>query len=715
MKRTVKRTDKNTGSIWLSPNACEQLKAGVGSTVYVDGEYPVTVRSLDEHQSTPQLSADVMDKIGHGDKGDVSITTDGSAPKADSIQLRIPSQYNLRGGNIKRIFEYKLHNKDAVRTDDSITLNTENMGDDEFGSSMELDVLKVTPDEAVVDITDETDISFVQQRDSQNTEDDDEKPIVTEGSETDVTFDDIAGLDDEIQDVREMIELPIESPELFQQMNVEPPTGLLLEGPPGTGKTMISKAISNETDASFYNVEGSQITSKHVGVASDKLRELFEEAGENAPAIIFIDELDSIATDRDNSNYTKSGERIVTTLLTQMDGLGSDEDIYVIGATNRADSLDSALRRGGRFDREVEIGVPDEDDRQEIIELHLNDVPMADEVSVEDVVDQTNGFVGADIAAFTQESALNAISRVEDNNSSQLELTMDDIEDALKNVEPSGMREFHVEVPDVTWNDIGGLEETKQSLIAAVEYPLEHSEVYDEYDIDTSHGVLLEGPTGTGKTMLAKAAANESDANFISINGPELFDKYVGETEKEIRKVFERARANAPTIVFFDEIDAVARDRASSQDSSGVGQRLVNQLLSEMDGVEENGDDIVVIGTTNHADSIDDAIRRSGRLSETIHVGIPDTDARREIFQIELDEKPLTDDVDVDELTAKTEGYVGADISEIARQASVKAATNVIDDDDSDIIPISQQDLLDAIEEVQSSVDDEDEESILSP
>lgn len=700
MKCTVEKTNKEKESIWITQEAHKELQAGSGSTIYINNYYPATVRSLENGSSNMKLSADIMNEMGiDDDRTTVTVSKDKSdTPITSYIKLLIPSELDIASNTINLVNQeiQKQVDNQTVRYDKlNVELNTISTVDGE----VEFPILEMNPSVDTARITQDTQIEWAKQPQSDN----DDYDIEPSDDYTE-SFGGIGGLDEEIKQVKEVVQLPIDNPELFDQMNVDPPTGILLHGPSGTGKTMIAEAVANETDANFYHIEGSEIVGKYRSDATDNLKKIFEEC--EPPAIIFIDEIDSLATSRESKNTRKMDERIVTTLLTQMDGLEADEDIFVIGATNRLDSLDPALRRGGRFDREIEIGVPDEDDRREIIEIYLENVPVSDEVTVEDILAKTNGFVGADIESLIQEAAMNSISRAEKQNipTHSVKITESDIDEALKNVEPSAMREFHVEVPDVEWGDIGGLEEEKQNLISAVEYPLEFDEVYQQYDIDTNHGVLLEGPTGTGKTLLAKAAANESDANFISVKGPELFDKWVGESEEEIRRVFERARANSPTIIFFDEIDAVAKERGSNNTSSGVSERIVNQLLSEMDGVEENEEDIIVIGTTNHADAIDDAILRSGRLSETIHIGVPDIEARREIFEIELDEKPTTDDIDADELAEETEGYVGADISEIVRKASVDAATDVIDSDQNEIIPISHRDLLDAIEEVEPSV-----------
>ncbi|MCH7659623.1 MAG: CDC48 family AAA ATPase [Euryarchaeota archaeon] len=507
------------------------------------------------------------------------------------------------------------------------------------------------------------------------------------GGSPSITYEDIGGLDRELEQVREMIELPMRHPELFQQLGIEPPKGVLLHGPPGTGKTLMAKAVANEIDASFHTISGPEIMSKYYGESEEQLREMFEEAEENAPAIVFIDELDSIAPKRGETSGDVE-RRVVAQLLSLMDGLEERGQVIVIGATNRVDAIDPALRRGGRFDREIEIGVPDKGGRREILQVHTRGMPLADGVDVEQYAENTHGFVGADIATLSREAAMNALRRIRpelDLESEEIDadvldalrVTEDDFKQARKGIEPSALREVFVEVPDTSWEQVGGLETTKERLRETIQWPLEYPEVFESMDLDAAKGVLLYGPPGTGKTLLAKAVANEAESNFISIKGPELLNKFVGESEKGVREVFSKARENAPTVIFFDEIDSVAGERGRQSGDSGVGERMVSQLLTELDGLEEL-EDVVVVATTNRPDLIDSALLRPGRLDRHVHVPVPDEEARRAIFEVHTREKPLADDVDLDELAEAAEGYVGADIEAVCREASMAATREFI-------------------------------------
>jgi transitional endoplasmic reticulum ATPase len=464
-----------------------------------------------------------------------------------------------------------------------------------------------------------------------------------------VTYEDIGGLKRELRLVREMIELPLKHPELFQKLGIDPPKGVLLYGPPGTGKTLIAKAVANEVDAHFISISGPEIMSKYYGESEQRLREIFEEAKENAPSIIFIDEIDSIAPKR--SEVTGEVERrVVAQLLTLMDGLEARGDVIVIGATNRPDAIDPALRRPGRFDREIEIGVPDREGRKEILEIHTRRMPLADDVDLDQLADLTVGFVGADLAALCKEAAMHALRRVLPEIDIEaeeippevlenLKVTMEDFLEALKNIEPSAMREVLVEVPKVTWNDVGGLEHAKQELREAIEWPLKYPDLFRATGIKPPKGILLYGPPGTGKTLLAKAVANEANANFISVKGPELLSKWVGESEKHVREMFRKARQVAPCILFFDEIDALAPRRGMGADTN-VTERVVSQLLTELDGIEELKD-VFVIAATNRPDMIDPALLRPGRIERHIYIPPPDKEGRKEIFKIHLRGKPL--------------------------------------------------------------------------
>jgi len=503
----------------------------------------------------------------------------------------------------------------------------------------------------------------------------------------DVHYEDIGGLDRELQLVREMIELPLRHPELFERLGVEPPKGVLLYGPPGTGKTLIAKAVANEVDAHFITLSGPEIMSKYYGESEERLREVFEEAQENAPSIIFIDEIDSIAPKREEVKGEVE-RRIVAQLLALMDGLKTRGQVVVIAATNLPDVIDPALRRGGRFDREIEIGIPDTKGRQQVFQIHTRGMPLADDVNLEDYARSTHGFVGADIALLAKEAAMHALRRIipqikiEEEIPAeiidQLRVTNEDFIEAHKHVEPSAMREVLVEIPDVKWEDVGGLEDVKAELAEAVEWPLKYPEIFDSLDTEPPRGILLFGPPGTGKTLLAKAVANESESNFISVKGPELLSKWVGESERGVRQVFRKARQAAPSIIFFDEIDALMPKRGSYIGSSHVTESVVSQILTELDGLEELNN-VVVLGATNRPDMLDEALLRPGRLDRIIYVPPPDREGRKKIFEVYLKNREiLANDVNIDELVDRTEGYVGADIEALVREAKTSAMREFI-------------------------------------
>jgi len=494
-----------------------------------------------------------------------------------------------------------------------------------------------------------------------------------------VTYEDIGGLDEQLDLVREMIELPLSEPEVFAHLGIDPPKGVLLHGPPGTGKTLIARAVANEVDATFVDVSGPEIMSKYKGESEEKLREKFATARENAPAIVFFDEIDSIAGKRDDGGDVEN--RVVGQLLSLMDGLDARGNVVVIGATNRVDTLDPALRRGGRFDREIEIGVPNERGRREILDVHTRRMPLADDVDVDRLAGRTHGFVGADLESLVTEAAMVALRRGRRDDAdapiADLEVTRADVEAAMASVDPSAMREYVAESPTTTFEDVGGLADAKRTLERAVTWPLTYAPLFDAAKTDPPTGVLLHGPPGTGKTLLARAIAGESGVNFVQVAGPELLDRYVGESEKAVREVFERARQAAPAIVFFDEIDAVAANRDDAGGDSGVGERVVSQLLTELDRVADHPS-LLVLAATNRKAALDPALLRPGRLESHVHVPTPDEAARREILDVHLDGRPLGDDIDRDDLAARTEGYSGADITAVVREASMRAIEAVV-------------------------------------
>ena len=526
-------------------------------------------------------------------------------------------------------------------------------------------------------VTDSTTIDIVEEP----TDRDDEEAEPADADPPGITYEDVGGLDAELDAVREMIELPMRHPELFQALGIEPPQGVLLHGPPGTGKTLIAKAVANEIDADFQTISGPEIMSKYYGESEERLREVFETAESEGSAIVFIDEIDSIAPKRGDTEGSVE-HRVVAQLLSLMDGLGEHGQITVIGTTNRIDAVDPALRRGGRFDREIEVGAPDANGRGEILRIHTREMPLADDIDLDSYASNTHGFVGADLESVVREAGMNALRRVrptldldaetiDAETLEQLTVTAGDFRQALREVEPSALREVFVEAPAVTWDDVGGLTETKTRLQEAIQWPLAYPEAYRQVDLQSPTGILLHGPPGTGKTLLAKAVANEADSNFISVKGPELFDKYVGESEKGVREIFAKARENAPAVVFFDEIDAIAAQRGSGGDSQ-VSERVVSQLLTELDGLEAL-EEVVVIAATNRPELLDDALTRAGRIEAQIPVGEPDEAARREILAIHTRDRPVASDVDLEALAAATEGFVGAELAALCRTAATEA------------------------------------------
>ena len=557
-------------------------------------------------------------------------------------------------------------------------------------------VIDANPKQAVV-ITEQTEVKF-----------NPEAVAVEEEKVFEVTYEDIGGLEDELKKVREMVELPLKHPELFEALGIEPPKGVLLHGPPGTGKTLLAKAVANETQANFILINGPEIMSKYYGQSEENLRKKFEEAEKNAPSIIFIDEIDAIASKREESKGEVE-RRVVAQMLALMDGLKSRGKVIVIGATNIPNELDPALRRPGRFDRELEIGVPGKEGRHNILKIHTRNMPLAKNVNLKDIAEITHGFVGADLSSLAKEAAMNLLREIypdlklEEGQPiprevlEKLKIAKKDFIEALKVVRPSAMREVLIEVPNVKWENIGGLEVIRQELLEAVEWPLNHPQVFTRLGIKPPKGILLYGPPGTGKTLLAKAVANESKANFILIKGPELLSKWVGESEKAVRKIFEKARQTSPTIIFFDEIDSIAPRRGMNQDNN-VTERVVNQLLTEMDGLVDLHN-IVIIGATNRPDIMDTALLRPGRFDRILLVSSPSEKARLEIFKIHTAKMPLAKDVSLDTLAKESDGYVGADIEAVCREAGLLALRK-----DMKIEQISAAHFKDALEKVSPSV-----------
>ena len=676
--RSAEKRDAGRGIARLPEAARKRLGVLSGDAVTIAGERE-TVAKL--WPARAGVSGDTI-LIDAGTRSDAGVAVGDtvrvhrvSVADADSITLSTPSGVGADRESVRRelrraIDGRPLRDGDRVRVDSVAT--------DPFV------VVGTRPDGAVRS-TDGTDLRLVGgggSRPSTAADTDDEPTPSTPAPSGDarpttgVTYEDIGGLDDELDLVREMIELPLAEPELFTRLGVDPPKGVLLHGPPGTGKTLIAKAVANEVDATFISVSGPEVVSKYKGDSEERLRAVFERAREEAPSIVFFDEIDSVAPKREDGGGME--DRIVGQLLSLMDGLEARGEVIVIGATNRVDDLDPALRRGGRFDREIEIGVPGVAGRREILDVHTRRVPMTDDVALDRLAARTHGFVGADLESLVTEAAMSALRRAkrEGTPTAEIRVTRDDFETAMASVDPSAMREYVSEAPTEGFESVGGLAEAKATLERAVTWPLTYGPLFEAADADPPSGVLLYGPPGTGKTLLARAVAAESEVNFVRVQGPELLDRYVGESEKAVREVFDRARQTAPAIVFFDEIDAVAtdRDRASNE----VTERVVSQLLTEFDAVADNPN-LIVLAATNRKDALDPALLRAGRLESHVEVPAPDEAARRAILDVHTREKPLDDAVDLDDVAARTAGYSGADLTAVCREAAMLAVRAVAD------------------------------------
>ena len=626
--------------------------------------------------------------IGAGLDDKISIKS-VEAANAEEITLSPTEKITIDGLQEYMIYNYLNH---VFSNGDSISLNTQ------MGSKVQFVITNTKPSKPVI-VTENT--------------------IFTLGSLTKavdssvprITYDELGGLKNEVQKIREMVELPMRHPELFDKIGVDAPKGVLLHGPPGTGKTLIAKAVAGETNAHFISLSGPEIMGKHYGESEEKIREIFTQGEENSPSIIFIDEIDSIAPKRDEV----SGElekRIVSQLLTLMDGMKSRGRVVVIAATNRPDSIDPALRRPGRFDREIEIGIPDDDGRLDILSIHTRGMPINEKVNLKQIAKTTHGFVGADLEILSKEAAMRSLRRIlpeidleEDKISSEIlqkiEISNDDFREALKEVRPSALREVQVQIPDVNWDDVGGLDELKDELREAVEWPVKHKEAYDYVDVEAPKGVLLYGPPGTGKTLIAKALAKMTESNFISIKGPELLSKWVGESEKGVREIFRKARQAAPCIIFLDEVDALVPRRGSGSSDSHVTENIVSQILTEIDGLEELHN-VLIIGATNRLDIVDEALLRPGRFDRIIEIGNPDSKARKHIFEIHTKKKPLENNVDIKKLVEITNGFSGAEIAAITNRAALVALKRYVAGKSQNIkeIKITQQDLIDAVDKI---------------
>ena len=696
--------DSGRGIARLDPDTLLHLKLSPGDIIEIEGAETTAAkvwRADRQDWNTDTVRIDGFTRqnadVGIGER--VSIRK-AEAEKAEKLVLAPPEEASVQFGSdaagmVKRqILKRPVVERDIV----PVMSSTNHPFMRSPGQAIPLIAVETEP-EGVCLITEDTDVELR------------EEPIAGfEKTGGGITYEDIGGLENEIQRVREMVELPMKHPQIFQKLGIEPPQGVLLHGPPGTGKTLLAKAVANETSASFFSIAGPEIISKYYGESEQQLREIFEDAKDESPSIIFIDELDSIAPKREDV----TGEverRVVAQLLTMMDGLEARGQVVVIAATNRVDSVDPALRRPGRFDREIEIGVPDEVGRKEILQIHTRGMPLSDDVSLGHLAGETHGFVGADVQSLTKEAAMKALRRYlpeidldeEDIPPSLIDrmiVKREDFRSALNEVEPSAMREVLVELPKITWDDVGGLESPQEQVKEAVEWPLTTPEKFDRMGVEAPKGVLLYGPPGTGKTLMAKAVANETNANFISVRGPQLLSKWVGESEKAIRQTFRKARQVDPTIIFFDELDSLAPARGQDM-GNNVSERVVNQLLTELDGLEEMGD-VMVIGATNRPDMIDPALLRSGRFDRLVKVAQPDEEGREQILKIHTNDTPLSPDVSLREVAEITDGYVGSDLESIARESAIEALR-----DDDDATEVEMQHFRRALESVRPTVTDE--------
>ncbi|MDD4983315.1 MAG: CDC48 family AAA ATPase [Candidatus ainarchaeum sp.] len=654
--------------ITLDSTSKERLRLTSGDFVSIKGRKETVAqiwptRPQDDAESFIRMDSLIRLNTGVA-IGDTVVVKKAAVKEAHKIYLAPTQNVKLPpNNNFARVAKKQYLGK-ALNTGDQLFLSL-------FGNAMVYAVAKTNPT-GFVYVSDSTLFELL------------ETPITLESASiSKIGYNEIGGLGKQLSKVRELVELPLKHPEIFRTMGIAPPKGILFFGPPGTGKTLLARAIANETNANFSIINGPSIMSKYVGGAEEKIRTIFKEAQENAPAIIFIDEIDAIASNRDDSE-SEVGRRVVGQLLSVMDGLEARGDIIIIAATNRPNSLDPALRRPGRFDREIHINAPDKNGRFEVFNIHTKGVPLGKDVDLKELARITHGFVGADINALVKEAAMQAIRRIlpkidmeEETIPSDIlesiEISMLDFSKALQEVQPSALREVMVEVPNVTWVDIGGLEEVKEQLKKSVEWPLQHADSFRKMGIDPIKGVLLYGPPGTGKTMLAKAIANESEANFISVRGPEVFSKWVGDSEKTIREIFTKARQTSPCVIFFDEIDALAPKRDQMADG-GVSARLVNQLLVELDGLSELKG-VVLIAATNRPDIIDPALLRPGRFDNIIFVPAPDLKSREEIIKKIITRMPLSKEGQtfIETLAEKTDGYSGADLNSLLREAALIA------------------------------------------
>jgi transitional endoplasmic reticulum ATPase len=658
------QTDYGKRIIRLDSATRERLSIGTGDIVEIKGKRSAAAIALPAHPPDEGIGIIRMDGIlrqgvgvGLGDRVRINKAVIKQAKKI----VLAPTAPTRFAPGFDQLVKKNLIGKPFQKSD-TIYINI-------FGSTVTLSVVQTLP-QGLVLISIDTEVVLK------------EEPLKEAGKIALVSYEDVGGIKDQVQKIREMIELPLRHPELFERLGIEPPKGVLLYGSPGTGKTLLAKAVANESEAHFITIAGPEIISKYVGEAEERLRNIFKEAEDNAPSIIFIDEIDAIAPKREEV-IGEVERRVVAQILSLMDGLKSRGQVIVIAASNRPNALDPALRRPGRFDREIEIGVPNKKGRLEILQIHTRGMPLNKEVDLEEIASITHGFVGADLLMLCKEAAISVLKRMLKSEELKLEeeaipastlekmiVTKNDFENALKEIRPSALREVYFEIPNVKWSEIGGLEEAKRELKEAVELPLKKPEVFEKMGIRPVKGILLYGPPGTGKTLLAKAVANESEANFIAIRGPELISKWVGDSERGIREVFRKARSASPCIIFFDEIDALVPPRGSSE--TLTLERTVNQMLSEMDGIQ-NLKDVVIIGATNRVDMIDTALLRPGRFDKLIFIPLPEISTREEILNVHTKGMPLNKNVNLKEMAKQTEGFSGADLEDLCREAGMEA------------------------------------------
>ncbi|MCX6652605.1 MAG: CDC48 family AAA ATPase [Methanomassiliicoccales archaeon] len=667
----------------------------------------VEAKPKDAGRGIARVDPAIMDILGltpgdvvqiEGKKRTVAIVWPGYPEDANRGLIRIDGtiRRNAETGIDEKVAIRKVVVKEAQKISFAPTEQLRIMGGEEYlsqslegrvvtrGDIIEINVMGRRIDLVVISYTPTVDAVLVHRTTKVKISD---KPVKEGASHIPrVTYEDIGGLGDEVKRVREMIELPLKHPELFERLGVEAPKGVLLHGPPGTGKTLLAKAVAGETSANFVSIGGPEIMSKFYGESEERLREIFKQAEENAPTIIFIDEIDSIAPKRDEVTG-ETERRVVAQLLALMDGLEARGKVVVIGATNRPNALDPAIRRPGRFDREIEINIPNRDGRLEILQIHTRGMPLSEEVDQDRLADLTHGYAGADLSALCKEAAMHSLRRILPDLDLEAEsipvevlnritVTRDDFFAALRELQPSALREVLIERPNLHWEDIGGLEDAKRELREAVEWPLRYGPVFEYMNATPPKGILLYGPPGTGKTMLAKAVAAESEANFINVKGPEFLSKWVGESEKAVRETFRKARQASPCIVFMDEIDSIAPTRGGDGDSH-VTERVISQLLMEMDGLESLHN-VVVIAATNRPDMLDPALLRPGRFDRLVKIGAPDLEARKQILKVHAKNKPLAPDVDLDDLARRTNGYTGADLAAMVNEATMLAIRRLV-------------------------------------